>query len=84
MRIANIRDMSKEDILSSLGLASKPSTGEWVLGTFGLFGLGLLVGASVALLIAPKPGTDLRRDLGQKFSKIRNSAERELDNPIGT
>jgi gas vesicle protein len=84
MRISDIRDMSKDDILSAMGLASKPSTGEWILGTFGLFGMGLLVGASVALLLAPKPGTELRRDLGRKFSNIRSTVEHEAENALGT
>ena len=60
-------DISKEDILGVLGIAPKPSAGERVLGALGLFGLGLLAGAGAALLLAPKPGSELRRDLGRKL-----------------
>ena len=60
-------DISKEDILGVLGIAPKPSSGERVLGALGLFGLGLLAGAGAALLLAPKPGSELRRDLGRKL-----------------
>jgi gas vesicle protein len=74
MRLQDIRDMSKDDILATLGLASKPTTGEWLLGTIGIFGIGVLVGASAALLLAPKAGTDLRQDLGRRISEVRNRA----------
>jgi hypothetical protein len=60
-------DISKEDILSVLGVATKPSSGSRVLGAVGLFGLGLLAGVGAALLMAPKPGAELRRELGRKL-----------------
>lgn len=73
MKFQDIRDLSKEDILDTLGLARKQTSTEWALGTFGLFGLGLLVGASVALILAPKAGSELRSDLTQKLRTVRNS-----------
>lgn len=74
MKLADIRDLSKEDILDALGLGAKPSTTERLLGALGTFGVGLLVGAGVALLMAPKSGQDLREDLGQKFRSLRDEA----------
>ena len=72
MKLSDIRDLSKEDVLAALGLASKPSTSERLLGTLGIFGVGLLVGAGAALLLAPKSGQDLREDLGDRFRKLRD------------
>jgi len=72
MKISDLKDLSKEDVLSALGLASKPSATERILGTLGLFGAGILVGAGAALLLAPKSGADLREDLGQRIRKIRS------------
>ena len=72
MKLNDIRDLSKEDILSALGLASKPTTTERLLGTLSIFGVGLLVGAGVALLVAPKSGQALREDLGERFRKLRD------------
>jgi len=60
-------DISKEDILNVLGVATKPSPASRVFGAVGLFGLGLLAGAGAALLLAPKPGSELRRELGRKL-----------------
>ena len=73
MKLSEIRDLSKEDVLAAFGLATKPSTTGQIFGSLGLFATGLLVGAGVALLLAPKTGQDLREDLGQKLRTIRNS-----------
>jgi hypothetical protein len=79
MKLSDIRDLDKEDILSVLGLASKPSAAERWLGSAGVFGLGLLVGAGVALLLAPKSGQDLREDLSQRLRDLREDAEEAAD-----
>jgi len=74
-----LRDLSKDDILSAVGLASKPSTTEKMLGGVGFFGLGLLVGAGTALLLAPKSGIGLREDLGERLRELRNREFRSSD-----
>jgi hypothetical protein len=71
MKLNDLRDLDKDDILSALGLASKPTTSERLLGTLSIFGVGLLVGAGAALLFAPKSGQELREDLGERFRKSR-------------
>ena len=70
MKFSDISDLSKEDILSALGLATKPSASQRVIGTLGLFGLGAIVGAGVALLLAPSSGEDLRGDLGRRIRRF--------------
>ena len=37
---------------------------------------GVLVGAGVALLMAPKPGTEIRQDLNAGWSSLRDAAAR--------
>jgi gas vesicle protein len=71
MKINDLRDFSKDDVLAALGLTSKPSTSDRLLGALGVFGVGLLVGAGVALLLAPKSGEALRADLGERFRNLR-------------
>ena len=78
MKIKDIRDLSKDDILAALGLATKPSTTQRMLGTMGTFGVGLLVGAGVALLLAPKSGEDLREDIGQRIRSFREDAAADV------
>jgi len=63
MKLHDLKDMDKDDFLGLIGLQSKNSFTSELLGTLGTFGIGLLVGAGVALLLAPKPGRDLRHDI---------------------
>jgi gas vesicle protein len=78
MKINDLRDLSKDDLLSALGLTSKPSTSERLLGTLTIFGVGLLVGAGAALLLAPKSGEALRADLGER---LRNAGPEQAESP---
>ena len=71
MKMNDLRDLSKDDVLSALGLTSKPSTSDRLLGALTIFGVGLLVGAGAALLLAPKSGEALRADLGERFRNLR-------------
>jgi hypothetical protein len=67
MKLQDIKNLDRDDFLGLLGLESKHSLSARVLGTMGPFGIGLLVGAGVALLLAPKAGSDLRHDLRAKL-----------------
>ena len=71
MKFRDLTEMDKEDLLGALGLQSKQSATSWIFGTLGLFGLGIVVGAGVALLVAPKPGSELRRDLEGRIKTVR-------------
>ena len=79
MKINDLRDLSKDDILSALGLASKPSTSERLLGALSIFGVGLLVGAGAALLLAPKSGQALQADMGERLRGLRNGETDSLE-----
>jgi gas vesicle protein len=58
--------------------------GELASGTTGTNGfvIGLLVGAvtgaAVALLFAPKPGSELRGNIGESMTSLRDAAARRL------
>jgi YtxH-like protein len=67
MRLHDLKDMDKDDFLGLIGLQTKRSLTSELLGTLGTFGVGLLVGAGVALLLAPKPGRELRHDIRAKI-----------------
>lgn len=71
MKLSDLKDLNKDDILAALGLETKTGFSQRLLGTVGIFGAGLLVGAGVALMLAPKSGTELREDLGERFRKMR-------------
>jgi hypothetical protein len=71
MKLSDLSDLSKEDILSALGLAKKRSPAEGLWGGLGIFAGGLLVGAAAALLLAPKSGQELREDVSERLRKAR-------------
>ena len=75
MKLQDIRNMDKDDFLGILGLETKHSLTNHLLGTLGTFGIGLLVGAGVALLLAPKAGSDLRHDLRAKLHRNGESVD---------
>lgn len=52
--------------LAKVGLQTRSSESERLMSALGIFGVGLLVGAGVALLLAPKPGRELRQDIRAK------------------
>jgi hypothetical protein len=60
--------LDKDALVSKLGLEPKASAGDKLISALGLFGVGVLVGAGVALLLAPKSGKDLRDDIRNKVT----------------
>jgi hypothetical protein len=83
MKLSDISDLNKEDILAALGLSTKPSVGERVISSAGLFGLGALVGAGLALLLAPRSGQDFREDLGRRIRRHASDADDGLGAATG-
>jgi len=67
MKLHDITNLDKDDFLGLLGLETKHSMSHRWLGGLGTFGIGLLVGAGAALLLAPKLGSELRHDLRTKL-----------------
>ena len=69
MKLQDITNMEKDDALGMLGLAARRSQSSRTLTALGTFGVGLLVGAGVALLLAPKAGSELRQNLRAKLRR---------------
>ena len=80
LSISEIIDVAKE-LMGRRSL--RPAS---VATGLGLFAVGALIGASLALLYAPRPGTELREGLGHKvhdvsekvsetFAKVREQAK---------
>lgn len=53
----------RDDLLKMMKLERQRSAGSRTLGTLGIFLGGAAVGAGIALLLAPKAGAELRREL---------------------
>jgi len=80
MNFKDLRNLDKDDLLGLMGLETKSSTAGYLAGTLGTFGVGLLVGAGIALLLAPKPGSELREDIRDK---LRRTADDAIPSALG-
>jgi len=69
-------NISKDDILEALGLDSRSS---WIGPAAAAFGAGLLVGAAAALILAPKSGAELRDDLANRMSRVKDRVRQEME-----
>jgi len=61
---------SKEGIASAIGLEARASTTGEMLTAFGIFGTGMILGAGLGLLLAPKAGNEIRQDIVEKVGEI--------------
>lgn len=67
---------SREELLERLPVRSARShRSEEILAAVGVFGAGIVVGAGLALLFAPKPGCALRREIGEKVEHARSAGD---------
>ena len=79
MTLDALKNLNRDDILGAMGLETKRSTTGMLAGSLAVFGVGLLVGAAAALLLAPKAGEELREDVGNRFRDLKNRATRAAD-----
>lgn len=71
----SLQNLSADDILGALGLQQRRAISDAIVPSVALFAAGALVGAAAAVLLTPKTGPQLRReltdgarDLSQKIS----------------
>jgi hypothetical protein len=62
-RFNSLQNLSADDVLGVLGLSRKRSSYEDIAPSLAIFAAGAFVGAAAALLLAPKAGPQLRREL---------------------
>jgi YtxH-like protein len=64
---------SKDDIAAALrqltGSSNPPGQ---LLAGFGIFAAGIVTGAALAVLFAPKPGAELRQEIGARVGGLRD------------
>lgn len=67
MNLKQLQKLDKDDLLGALGLQSRRGPADVLLPAVGAFTVGLLVGAGLGLLLAPKPGPQLRDELARRL-----------------
>jgi hypothetical protein len=61
-------DVDREELLDLIGLERSRSTGDKLVPALALFGAGVLVGVGLGLMLAPRPGRELRHDLRARLT----------------
>jgi YtxH-like protein len=62
--------MSSDDILARLGLESRRSASSSLMLPLAMLGVGILTGAGLGLLFAPRAGRETREQLGSRATEV--------------
>ncbi len=65
--LKDLKKMDKDDLLNLIGLETRRDTTDTLLPALGIFTVGVLLGVGVGLMLAPKPGNELRNDLRDRL-----------------
>jgi hypothetical protein len=68
--LTDYKNMTRDELLGMLGLETKPAPAEQWMAAIGTFAAGLVVGAGVALLLAPTSGRELRAELKSRIPDL--------------
>jgi len=69
--------LTKEDVLGVVGLEARRSAMSYVWPAVGILAAGVVIGAGLGLLFAPKPGRELRADIGVRAAALREQISRQ-------
>jgi gas vesicle protein len=68
--------VNKDDILEALGIET--NNNNWYLHALAGFGVGCVVGAAVAIFLAPKSGAELREDLMERGRDLMHKGREQF------
>lgn len=61
-----LKKLDGDDVLGAIGLQRRDPT-DWLIPTLTAFSIGVVVGVGVGMILAPKPGAQLRNDLRSRI-----------------
>ena len=67
MKLDQIRSLDKDDLLGLLGLETRRTMVDYIVPGLVVLSVGVAVGAGIGLLLAPRPGKELREDLSKRI-----------------
>lgn len=77
-QIGNRIPSSSDELLNWIGLQQQRTASDVSFTMIGAFALGTVVGGALALLFAPKPGNELRHDLGERLDGAKERLKGHL------
>jgi len=82
-RIDDVRGLNRDDVLAALGLTRRRTLTEGLITAAGIFAAGAFVGTTVALMVAPKTGRDLRGELRNRANDLTHRVKRSAQEVRG-
>jgi YtxH-like protein len=79
MKLDKLGELTKDDILGALGLSTQRTTSDRWMSALPWFGAGIVVGAAVTLVLAPKSGSELRGDIRDRFRSVKSNLAHASD-----
>ena len=67
----SLHDLDRDQVFATLGMESRRSTLEKATYAMALVGTGVLVGAGLGLMFAPRAGQQLREDLRLRMRRVK-------------
>jgi hypothetical protein len=77
--LSNSYDSGLENVLDRLGYEQKRSSTDVIVPALGIFSAGLVVGAALGLLFAPKRGEEVRGELRHRLDDLRQRGADRYD-----
>lgn len=71
MNLSQFSGMNKNDVMKTLGIEPQYKDSWFGVAGLSMFGLGLLVGAGVGMLFAPRAGSELRGEIQNRFGGMK-------------
>jgi hypothetical protein len=66
--LKRMAEADKDSVLDLIGLEERRTASDRFLPVLAMFGVGLLVGVGVGMMLAPKAGRELRDDMRQTLN----------------
>lgn len=76
MTLDKVKSLEKDDFLNLLGLETKRTNVDYLYPALALFGVGVLIGTGIGLLVAPKSGRELRQDIAHRIQQAPDAMSR--------
>jgi hypothetical protein len=80
--VKKLRNIDRDDVLHRIGLEEHTPTSDFFSG-LGLFAVGVLVGAGLGILFAPRPGAEIRTQVTEKIKNRGQRAAEEYGDKLG-